>query len=92
MALDAAILQRLAQGRLDAVMTVDLTYGDLMKTQRFETKFAADPLWAEPSAVFCAVSQSSVHRMQLLQTFSRLTSEGFFVKELKPYQNSPVQP
>lgn len=85
-------LQRLAQGRLDAVMTVDLTYSDLMKTQRFDTKFAADPLWAEPSAVFCAISQSSEYRMQLLQTFSRLTGEGFFVSELKPYQPVPVKP
>jgi polar amino acid transport system substrate-binding protein len=85
-------LQRLAQGRLDAVMTVDLTYGDLMKTQRFDVKFAADPLWSEPSPVFCAVSQSSQHRMQLLQAFSRLTSEGFFVAELKPYLPIQVQP
>ena len=79
-------LQRLAQGRLDAVMTVDLTYYDLMKNQRFDVKFAADPLWAKPSAVFCAVSQSSAHRMSLLQAFSRLTSEGFFDAELKQYQ------
>ncbi len=85
-------LQRLAQGRLDAVMTVDLTYSDVMKTQRFDTNFAADPLWAEPSAVFCAISQSSAYRMQLLQNFSRLTGEGFFVSELKPYQQVPVKP
>ncbi len=85
-------LQRLAQERLDAVMTVDLTYADLMKNQRFEVKFAADPLWAEPSAVFCAVSQNSTHRMELLKTISRMRSEGFFDAELKPYKQLLVQP
>ncbi len=79
-------LQRLAQGRLDAVMTVDLTYWDVMKTHQFQDKFAADPLWTEPSPVYCAVSPHSIYREQILKEFSQLTSEGVVLEVLKPYQ------
>lgn len=79
-------LQRLAQGRLDAVMTVDLTYWDVMKSHQFQEKFAADPLWTAPSPVYCAVSPHSVHRLEILKQFNDLTSEGFVLKVIKPYQ------
>jgi len=83
-------LQRLAQNRLDAVLTVDLSYLYLTQQKSFAVDFAADPLWSEPPGVFCAVSQQSKRRQAILQAFSRLKSLGAIEQLLKKYKGVPV--
>ncbi|RVT48676.1 transporter substrate-binding domain-containing protein [Rheinheimera sediminis] len=59
-------IQRLEQGRIDVVMTVDLSYGHYQ--QHFDTsKLAADPLWAEPAAVYCALNPKNALLVQKIQ-------------------------
>lgn len=83
-------LQRLAQKRLDAVMTVDLSFYYLLQQQQFGVAFAADPLWTAPPGVFCAVSQQSPRRQALLSVFSRLKSEGFIESLLQRYKGNQL--
>jgi len=59
-------IQRLKHGRVDAVMTVDLSYGYLQQTQP-DDALAADPLWAEPSPVDCALNPQSSESVRQIQ-------------------------
>lgn len=80
-------LQRLKQGRLDAVLTVDLSYAHvLQKHPIWRSDFVAEPLWAEPATLFCAISQQSAERQRLLRQLSRLQAEGHLKLMLQPYQ------
>ncbi len=79
-------LQRLAQGRLDAVMAVDLSFYYLLAQQHFDVDFVADPIWSEPPGVFCAVSQQSSRREAILRAFSRLKAEGAIDKLVLKYR------
>ena len=59
-------IQRLQQGRIDLVMTVDLSYGYYQ--QHFDSsKLAVDPLWADPSAVYCALNPKHSGLVQQIQ-------------------------
>lgn len=79
-------LQRLAQQRLDAVMSVDLSFYYLLAQQHFDVDFVAEPIWSEPPGVFCAVSQKSTRRQAILRAFSRLKAEGAIDKLVLKYQ------
>jgi polar amino acid transport system substrate-binding protein len=79
-------LQRLAQQRLDAVMTVDLSFFYLMQHQQFDADFVAEPMWSDAPGVFCAVSQQSPRRQAILRAFSRLKAEGVIDRLLQKYQ------
>lgn len=80
-------LQRLAQGRLDAVLSVDLSFRYTLKQNpKFAGVFSADPLWSEAPTLHCAVSQSSPKRMQLLRQLARMDAEGRMLAILTSYQ------
>lgn len=78
-------LTRLAQGRLDAVMAVDLSYGYVMTRQQFETELAYDLLWTKAPAVYCALSPKSAKLAQLKQAFGELQQQKFMEKIIQPY-------
>lgn len=78
-------LLRLKQGRLDVVMTVDLSYLFYVKTTQ-DHSFAADPLWSAPPAVYCALSQhNATLALQLKQQFATLVQSGFIQQRLAFY-------
>lgn len=78
-------LARLAQGRLDAVMAVDLSYGYVMARQQFETELTYDVLWTKAPAVYCALSPKSTKLAQLKQAFTQLQQQKFIEKIIQPY-------
>ncbi|MBZ9613594.1 substrate-binding periplasmic protein [Rheinheimera maricola] len=78
-------LQRLLQGRLDVVMTVDLSYHFYQKTAG-DLQLAADPLWSEPPAVYCALSRYDMDAAaELKQQFRQLVQSGFIARQLAFY-------
>lgn len=78
-------LLRLKQGRLDVVMTVDLSYHFYVKTSG-DDSFAADPLWSEPPAVYCALSQHNpLQTAELKAGFAKLVQNGFIQQRLAFY-------
>ncbi|OBP15797.1 hypothetical protein A5320_07690 [Rheinheimera sp. SA_1] len=79
-------LTRLAQGRLDAVMAVDLSLGYVMSKRQFEIALSFDPLWTQPPAIFCAISLDSPLRPALLQSFEQLQQSGYIQQLLQQYQ------
>lgn len=80
-------LQRLAQGRLDAVLSVDLSLNfTLRHNPQWGGQFSADLLWTDAPQLFCAISQSSPKRVQLLRQLSRLQAEGRLEQLIAPYQ------
>lgn len=79
-------LTRLAQGRLDAVMTVDLSLGYVMSRRHFDAELSYDPLWTKPPAVYCAVSMDSPLRAVLLKSFAALQQSGYIQQLLEQYQ------
>lgn len=78
-------LTRLAQGRLDAVMAVDLSYGYVMARQQFETELTYDLMWTEAPAVYCALSPKSAKLLLLQQAFTQLQQQKFIEKIIQPY-------
>lgn len=78
-------LTRLAQGRLDAVMAVDLSYGYVMARQQFDTELTYDLMWTQAPAVYCALSPKSARLAQLKQAFSQLQQQKFIEKIIQPY-------
>lgn len=85
-------LTRLAQGRLDAVMAVDLSYGYVMARQQFDTELTYDLMWTERPAVYCALSPKSTKLAQLKQAFSHLQQQQFIEKIIQPYRVVEKQP
>lgn len=79
-------LTRLAQGRLDAVMTVDLSLGYVLSKRQFETQLSFDPIWTEPPAIYCAISQDSPLRPALQKAFAELQATDFIQQLLMRYQ------
>ncbi len=81
-------IQRLEQGRLDLVMTVDLSYGHYQ--QHFDSsKLAVDPLWAEPVAVYCALNPKHAPLVQDIQQQLRLMKQqGVFKKALQRWKHT----
>lgn len=83
----ASNLQRLAQGRLDAVLSVDMSLNfTLRHNPQWAGLFSADLLWTEAPQLMCAISQSSPKRLQLLRQLSRLQAEGRLEQLLSPYK------
>ena len=81
-------LLRLKQGRLDVVMTVDLSYYFYVKTAA-DDSFAADPLWSEPPAVYCALSQHDPVQSTVLKAgFAQLVQSGFIQQRLAFYMGT----
>ncbi|MCA1929016.1 ABC transporter substrate-binding protein [Rheinheimera sp.] len=78
-------IQRLEQGRVDLVMTVDLSYGQYQK-HHDTSKLAADPLWAEPAAVYCALnSKHSLQVQQIQQQLAVMQQQGLLKKAVQRY-------
>lgn len=69
-------LSRLQKQRLDAVLTVDLAY--LYHQQQFPSEdLQADPLWAEPANVYCALNQHQPElTARLLLTLQQMVADG----------------
>lgn len=85
-------LMRLKQGRLDVVMTVDLSYHFYVKTSD-DTSFAADALWSAPPSVYCALSNyDAALSARLKQQFEQLVQSGFIGRQLNVYMGRPVTP
>ncbi len=83
-------LTRLAQGRLDAVMAVDLSLGYVMSKRQFDIALSFDLLWTKPPAIYCAISLDSPLRSALIQSFEQLQQNGFIQQLLQQYQ--PTMP
>lgn len=83
-------IQRLEQGRLDLVMTVDLSYGHYQ--QQFDTsKLAVDPLWAEPAAVYCALNPKNALLVQKIQQqLDLMQQQGVMKKALQRWKHSSI--
>lgn len=81
-------IQRLEQGRVDLVMTVDLSYGHYQ--QHFDSaKLAADPLWAEPAEVYCALNPKNSELVQQIQRqLALMQQQGVIDTILKPWIHS----
>lgn len=83
-------LTRLAQGRLDAVMAVDLSLGYVMSKRQFDAELSFDPIWTAPPAIYCAISLDSPMRAALEHSFAQLQQSGFIQQLLQQYQ--PTMP
>lgn len=79
-------LTRLAQGRLDAVMAVDLSLGYVLSKRQFDVTLSYDPLWTQPPAIYCAISIDSPIRAALLESFNSLHKSGYIQQLLQQYQ------
>jgi len=78
-------LLRLKQGRLDVVMTVDLSYHFYVQTSA-DQSFSADPLWSEPPGVYCGLSRFSPNRAQQIKTaLNEIVNSRFIQQRLKFY-------
>lgn len=81
-------LARLKQGRLDVVMTVDLSFHYYLETTG-EKDFVADPLWSEPPAVYCAISKTQpVLGLQIREGLTKLIQNGFIKRRLAVYMGN----
>lgn len=79
-------LLRLKQGRLDVVMTVDLSYHFFVKTLD-DQSFSADPLWSKAPSVYCGLSQHNPKNALLLrETLQAITASGFIEQRLAFYK------
>lgn len=83
-------IQRLEQGRLDLVMTVDLSYGHYQ--QHFDSsKLAADPLWAAPAEVYCALNPNNPLLVEQIQKqLSLMQQQGIVEKALKRWAHTAI--
>jgi len=83
-------IQRLEQGRLDLVMTVDLSYGHYQ--QHFDSsKLSVDPLWAEPAEVYCALNPTNPLLVQQIQKhFGLMQQQGVVGKALKRWAHTAI--
>lgn len=83
-------IQRLEQGRLDLVMTVDLSYGHYQ--QHFDSsKLAVDPLWAEPAKVYCALNPHHLLQTEQIQKhFTLMQQHGVVDKALKRWVHKSI--
>lgn len=83
-------IQRLEQGRVDLVMTVDLSYGYYQ--QHFDSsRLAHDPLWAEPAAVYCALNpKHPLQVQQIQQQLKLMQQQGIIKKVLQRFGESNI--
>lgn len=80
-------LNRLQKQRLDAVLTVDLAY--LYHQQQYPSEgLQADPLWAEPANVYCALNQHQPElTARLLLTLQQMVADGTIDAILQRYRH-----
>ena len=84
-------LKRLEQGRLDAVMSVDLSYYFFMANGGLGN-FAADPLWSTPPSVYCAISRFNPKlAATLLEGLHTLVDNKFIDRQLRRYKGERVE-
>ena len=84
-------LKRLVQGRLDAVMSVDLSYYFFMANGGLGN-FAADPLWSTPPSVYCAISRFNPKlAARLLEGLHSLVDNKFIDRQLRRYKGERVE-
>jgi ABC-type amino acid transport substrate-binding protein len=83
-------IQRLEQGRLDLVMTVDLSYGHYQ--QHFDSsKLAVDPLWAAPAEVYCALNPNNPGLVEQIQKqLGLMQQQGIVEKALKRWAHTAI--
>jgi polar amino acid transport system substrate-binding protein len=83
-------IQRLEQGRVDLVMTVDLSFGHYQ--QHFDSsELAVDPLWAAPADVYCALNpKNPLLVQQIQQQFGLMQQQGIVQKALKRWAHSSI--
>lgn len=83
-------IQRLKQGRLDVVMSVDLSYYYYQQTLQ-DADIVADPIWTEAPAVFCALSNHNTKRAKALhQRLQQLVESGFIQQRVNFYTAAAV--
>ena len=76
-------IRRLQQGRVDLVMTVDLSYGHYQHYND-TSKLAIDPLWAKPAAVYCALNPKDQRLAKAIQQqFDLMQQQGIVSKVLQ---------
>lgn len=84
-------LKRLEQGRLDVVMSVDLSYYFFMSNGGLGN-FAADPIWSAPPSVYCAISKYNPQlASRLLSGLNRLVDNKFINRQLRRYKGEPAE-
>lgn len=83
-------IQRLEQGRVDLVMTVDLSYGHYQR--HFDSsKLAVDPLWAAPSELYCALNPKDPQLvLQIQAQLKQMRQQGVIDAILKPWLHSAL--
>lgn len=83
-------LKRLEQGRLDVVMSVDLSYYFFMNNGGLG-KFGADPIWSSPPSVYCAISRANPQMAaKLLGGLNMLVDNKFISRQLRRYKGENV--
>ncbi|WP_213997139.1 transporter substrate-binding domain-containing protein [Arsukibacterium sp.] len=79
-------LKRLEQGRLDVVMSVDLSYYFFMNNGGVGN-FGADPIWSAPPSVYCAISRhNSQLASRLIRGLNTLVDNKFIARQLRRYK------
>ncbi|MEX1220565.1 MAG: transporter substrate-binding domain-containing protein [Idiomarina sp.] len=81
----AANIERLREGRLDTVMSVDL-HVDYFEVARNNPNFAIDKMWAAPSPTYCALSKhNATNYNELQQVLRDLVDTGAIKKIIAEY-------
>ncbi|MDX1677462.1 transporter substrate-binding domain-containing protein [Arsukibacterium sp.] len=78
-------LKRLEQGRLDVVMSVDLSYYFFINNGG-PGHFNADPIWSTPPSVYCAISRFHPElAVRLIAGLNTLLESKFISRQLRRY-------
>lgn len=81
-------IERLKQGRLDVVMSVDLSYYYYQQTLQ-DADIVADPIWTDAPAVFCALSRhDTLNAEALYQRLQQLVESGFIQRRINFYTDA----
>ena len=84
-------LKRLEQGRLDVVMSVDLSYYFFMNNGGLGN-FGADPIWSAPPSVYCAISRFNPQLgSRLLRGLNTLVDNKFIGRQLRRYKGETAE-
>jgi len=77
-------LERLARGRLDAVMAVDMTYWHFLSDE-WQQQLDIDPLWSTATPVYCAVYEAT-HSAPIRQALQIMVDNGDIQRMLDRYR------
>ncbi|MBV2131046.1 substrate-binding periplasmic protein [Arsukibacterium indicum] len=84
-------LKRLEQGRLDVVMSVDLSYYFFMNNGGLGN-FSADPIWSAPPSVYCAISRYNPQlAARLVRGLNMLVANKFINRQLRRYKGETAE-